>query len=44
MKRTLLILAAGAVALLQSCGGAKVAETYSEMKVVEDGGTATPID
>ena len=39
MKRTLLILAAGAVALLQSCGGAKVAETYSEMKVVEDGGT-----
>ena len=39
MKRTLLILAAGAVALLQACGGAKVAETYDAMKVVEDGGT-----
>ena len=39
MRKTLLILAAGAMALLQACGGKAPAETYSEKKVVEDGGT-----
>ena len=38
MKRMMFILAACAVAMLQSCGGTP-AETYSEKKVVEDGGS-----
>ena len=39
MRKTLLILAAGAIALLQACSGSTPAETYSEKKVVEDGGS-----
>ena len=38
MKKVFLVLAACAIAMLQSCGG-KTAETFSEKKVVEDGGT-----
>ena len=38
MKKAFLIMAACALALLQSCGSTP-AETFSEKKVVEDGGS-----
>lgn len=39
MKKTILTSMAVAAVLLQACGGAPAAETYSESKTVEDGGS-----